>query len=218
MASIQVTLQDNLGQVHVREMVVNEGSFRFQRKRADFFLTGLSAGYETQLRYTVHVGARQFCGCFHVKADAKQTHKHVDFFVQLHGRPRPGGLDVDKLHVNWTRLNLAAALPAPPAPQAQPGAVSAVVASEASSDECEGPEGSQCSASECSASECSASECSASECSASECSASQCCAARSAELNAREALVDAMLVQVTEFLCKMDVLQEKLDALRKPTL
>lgn len=198
MASIQVTLQDNLGQVHVREMVVNEGSFRFQRKRADFFLTGLSAGYETQLRYTVHVGARQFCGCFHVKADCKQTHKHVDFFVQLHGRPRPGGLDVDKLHVNWTRLNLAAAPTAPLTPQAQPGAVSQVVASEASSDECEGPEGSQCSASEC--------------------SASQCCAARSAELDAREALVDAMLVQVTEFLCKMDVLQEKLEALRKPTL
>jgi len=192
MASIQVTLQDNLGQVHVREMVVNEGSFRFQRKRADFFLTGLSAGYETQLRYTVHVGARQFCGAFHVKADPKQTHKHVDFFVQLHGRPRPGGLDVDKLHVNWTRLNLAAAPTAPPA-----GAVRQVVASEASSDECEEPDGSKCSASQCSACQC---------------SASQCCAARSAELDAREALVDAMLVQVTEFLCKMDVLQEKLYA------
>lgn len=204
MASIQVTLQDNLGQVHVREMVVNEGSFRFQRKRADFFLTGLTAGYETQLRYTVHVGARQFCGCFHVKADGKQTHKHVDFFVQLHGRPRPGGLDVDKLHVNWTRLILAA-----PAPQAQPdnraashGAVGQVVASEDSSDECEGPDGSQCSTSQCSASQC--------------CAA--CSAQLDAQLDAREALVDAMLVQVTEFLCKMDVLQEKLEALRKPTL
>jgi hypothetical protein len=185
MASIQVTLQDNLGQVHVREMVVNEGSFRFQRKRADFFLTGLTAGYETQLRYTVHVGARQFCGCFDVKADGKQTHKHVDFFVQLHGRPRSNGLEVDKLHVNWTRL----------APQAPPsgGAVSQAVDSEASSDESEGDSESQC-------------------------SASVCCALRSAELDAREALVDAMLVQVTEFLCKMDVLQEKLDALRKPTL
>jgi hypothetical protein len=195
MASIQVTLQDNLGQVHVREMVVNEGSFRFQRKRADFFLTGLTAGYETQLRYTVHVGARQFCGCFDVKADGKQTHKHVDFFVQLHGRPRSNGLEVDKLHVNWTRL----------APQAPPsgGAVSQAVDSEASSDDGE---------------ECPASQCSESQCLASECSASVCCALRSAELDAREALVDAMLVQVTEFLCKMDVLQEKLDALRKPTL
>lgn len=205
MASIQVTLQDNLGQVHMREMVVNEGSFRFQRKRADFFLTGLTAGYETQLRYTVHVGARQFCGCFDVKADGKQTHKHADFFVQLHGRPRSNGLEVDKLHVNWTRLTLPApelnnrvggAASQAASQSASHGAVSQVVASEASSDESEGPK--------------------TSECLASECSASECCAARSAELDAREALVNAMLVQVTEFLCKMDVLQEKLEALRKP--
>jgi hypothetical protein len=83
---------------------------------------------------------------------------------------------------------------------AQPsgGAVSQAVDSEASSDESEGDSESQCSESQC--------------------SASVCCALRSAELDAREALVDAMLVQVTEFLCKMDVLQEKLDALRKTTL
>ena len=203
MASIQVTLQDNLGQVHVREMVVNEGSFRFQRKRADFFLTGLTAGYETQLRYTVHVSARQFCGCFDVKADGKQTHKHVDFFVQLHGRPRSNGLEVDKLHVNWTRLAPQPTLAQPTLAQPSGGAISQAVDSEASSDESEGDSESQCSASQCSESQC---------------SASVCCALRSAELDAREALVDAMLVQVTEFLCKMDVLQEKLDALRKTTL